>query len=165
MTGSKTPFYIMALLLLCLSSMHGQQSLNASGGEAGGASGSMSFSIGQIAYESYTGNSGMISQGVHQAYLEIMVGNEELTDNFSVRLFPNPSASFTSIALNDLNPSTAWTYFSYQLFDLYGHLLNAEVIQSSPNRIPTSDLVPGMYILKVFYKNQPIKTFRFIKTD
>lgn len=165
MTGSKTPFYIMAFLLLCLSSLHGQQGLTASGGEAGGTGGSMSFSVGQIAFESYTGTSGMISQGVQQAYLEIMVGNEALTDNFSIRLFPNPSASFTSISMDELDPSTALASFSYQLYDLYGHLINVEVIQSSLNRIPTSDLVPGMYILKVFYKNQPIKTFRFIKTE
>ena len=164
MPESTSPIGILAFLILFSPSLSGQQSINASGGEAGGIGGTMSFSIGQVAYTAQSGSSGKISQGVQQAYLEIMVSSEEPVSSVSIRLFPNPSSSYTSIALDDFLSADLLS-FSYQLFDVFGNYITSADIASSLNSIPTAELVSGMYILKVFYKNQPIKTFRFIKTE
>ena len=152
-------------MLLFLPVLNGQQTINVSGGEAGGVGGEMSYSIGQIEYTVYNGTSGTMSQGVQQPYLEIMVGSEEPANSLSIRLFPNPASSYTSLAVDEFESTTDLTSFSYQLFDVYGHYLWSADIKSSTNRISTSSLATGMYIIKVFYKNQSIKTFRFIKTD
>ncbi len=165
MPGSLNPIGVIALSLLCLQPLCSQQSINASGGDAPGSGGSMAWSIGQIAYTAANGSSGMISQGVQQTYLEIMVSNGEPLADFDLRLFPNPSSSFTFIAIEDIDALADLASFTYQLFDVYGHFLWSATMPYSLNYIPTADLVSGMYILKVFYKTQPIKTFRFIKTE
>ncbi len=165
MLSRTNPLGVIAFIVLCMPTMYAQQSINASGGEADGIGGLMSYSIGQVAYTSISGAAGDISQGVQQAYLEIMVSSEDPGHKIDIRLFPNPSASYTSIDLGDHLSVSDLSAFSYRLYDLYGNHLWAQSIQTSISKVPTAHLASGMYILKVFHLNHPIKTFRFIKTE
>ncbi len=165
MPGSTNPLGVITFIILCLPTLYGQQNTTALGGEASGIGGTLSYSIGQIAYTTADGATGSINQGVQQPYLQIMVSNQESLGSVSIRLFPNPSSSNTIIALDDFSSYPDLASFRYQLFDVYGTFLWAENIQSTLNQIQTTQLISGMYILKVFYKNQPLKTFRFIKTE
>jgi hypothetical protein len=63
-----TKFFLTISFTLCsLGLVHAQESINASGGEATGSEGTVSYSVGQVFYSTFSdqGN-GSISEGVQQ---------------------------------------------------------------------------------------------------
>lgn len=56
------------VLLLGLSDMFTQESINTSGGNGSSSSGSVSYSIGQMFYRSYAAGTISIAEGVQQPY-------------------------------------------------------------------------------------------------
>jgi hypothetical protein len=58
----------VAFLLLGLGGLHAQESPTSTGGDATGAGGSSSYSVGQVVYTTATGINGSVAQGVQQAY-------------------------------------------------------------------------------------------------
>ena len=59
---------ILLLMLLTYENTQAQQAIVPIGGDAIGASGQISYSIGQIAYTTYEGSTGSVSQGVQQPF-------------------------------------------------------------------------------------------------
>ncbi len=57
------------LLGLGLSELHAQEATLASGGNATGSGGSVSYSVGQVVYTTNIGTTGSVAQGVQQAYI------------------------------------------------------------------------------------------------
>ena len=81
---------LSAVLLLGLTSLQAQTAIIASGGNASGSGGSMSFSVGQIVYNTNSGTNASVAEGVQQPY-EISVFTEirnagEATFSISVYL-------------------------------------------------------------------------------
>lgn len=165
MNGRTTPFALIAFLLCWMQAASSQESLNTSGGEAIGTGGSVSYSVGQVAYTYIPGTTGNINEGVQQSYVEIMVNTETPQFDISIRLFPNPTVAYTSVEINDFDSAYDLSDFSCHVFSIYGHLLMSETMASPVTRLNTSMLTSGMYLVKVNFQNQPIKTFRFIKTE
>ena len=165
MNGKTIPFAIIACFICWIPTVSSQQSVHTSGGESLGPGGSLSYSVGQIAYSAYQGLSGTVFEGVQQPYIAIMVNTETPFSDISIRLFPNPADHYTSVEINEFGPSNDLSDFSCDLYTIYGHAMWSENIESPLTRLNTSTLIPGMYLLKVNYQNQPIKTFRFIKTE
>ncbi len=164
--NSKTiPFAIIAFFMCWIPAVSSQQSVNAAGGEAQGSGGSMAFSVGQVAYTYNQGATGNSNEGVQQPFIEIMVSTETPFSAISIQLYPNPSAAYTSVEINDIGSVPDLSDFSCQLYTIYGHLLWSDSIEEPLTRLNTSTLTAGMYIVKVNFQNQPIKTFRFIKTE
>ena len=54
------------LLGLGLTGLQAQESVNATGGDASGSGGSVSYSVGQITYQTHTGINGSVAEGVQQ---------------------------------------------------------------------------------------------------
>jgi hypothetical protein len=52
---------------------------------------------------------------------------------------------------------------SYQLFDMYGKLLETKKLDGYETNIVMSNLVPATYFVKVIQGNKEIKTFKIIK--
>jgi hypothetical protein len=52
---------------------------------------------------------------------------------------------------------------SYQLFDLYGKLLDSERIVESETFIDMTSLARATYLLRVFSENKDFKIFKIIK--
>ena len=55
---------IFFLLGFCLAIVQGQQTIPATGGNASGSGGSVSYSVGQILYSTFSGTNGTVVQGV-----------------------------------------------------------------------------------------------------
>ena len=62
----KTTFLILFIFISLVSIS--QESVNASGGNATGSGGSISYTIGQIDYIEASGVGGSVNQGIQQAY-------------------------------------------------------------------------------------------------
>jgi len=141
--------------------LNAQEIIHASGGEASGNGGSVSYSIGQIINSTYTGSNGSVSSGVQQPY-EISVLNE-LNNPFLITLkcniYPNPTSDFIILSTENIDNKK----ISYMLFDSEGRLLIQQELIANETSIDMSNLTSSVYFLKVSDGLQRIKTFKIIK--
>lgn len=149
------------LLGLGLTGLQAQESVNATGGNASGSGGSVSYSVGQVVYTTNAGTSGSVAQGVQQPYeISVVTGIEEAKGiNLSVTAYPNPTTDFLQLKVENEKLKD----LSYQLFDMSGKLLQNEKITSNQTSIVMSNLVPATYFVKVIQGNKEVKSFKIIK--
>ncbi len=158
-----TGFKLCALLFFVsgLEVLHAQQSFNATGSNASGSGGSVSYSVGQVACQIQTAAIGSVTEGVQQPYEISVVTNIEEPEyiELSVLAYPNPTIDNLTLSINKFNFDDA----SYQLYDMNGKLLKDEKISGRRKSIIMSNLVPATYFIKVFQGHDEIKTFKIIK--
>ena len=149
------------LLLLAGLGIHAQGLPLTSGGESTRNGGTVSYSIGQVFYETKNGSEGSVAEGVQQAYeISIVTALEgSKSVNVMVNAFPNPTQNDLTLTVENLNLST----LSFQLYDLEGKLLQKEKITSFTTIISKATFLPATYFLKVMQGNKEIKTFKIIK--
>ncbi|MCK4748161.1 MAG: hypothetical protein KAT15_14025, partial [Bacteroidales bacterium] len=63
-------FKLLAFLLLgfSLAGLNAQEAIPATGGEANGSGGTVSYTVGQLLYHTQSANSGTVAQGVQQPF-------------------------------------------------------------------------------------------------
>lgn len=149
------------LLGLGLTGLQAQTSINTAGSKAAGSGGTISYSIGQIDYQTHTGTNGSVAEGVQQPYeISVVNATEETIDiKLSVSVFPNPATDYLTLEVKD----TDYSKLRFQLFDMQGKLIKNEKIAGSQTSIAMSNLVPAMYFIKVTQKNKELKSFKIIK--
>ena len=149
------------LLGLGLTGLQAQQSINATGGDASGGGGSVSYSVGQVVYTTHTGTSGSVAEGVQQPYeISVVTGLEEAQSiNLSVTAYPNPTTDYLTLRIDEFEISN----LSFQLYDMNGKLLQNEKITGNQTSIVMSNLLPATYFVKVIQGNKEVKTFKIIK--
>ena len=76
-----------------------QEAIPASGGDASGVGGTLSYTVGQLVYTNNSGNNGSVAQGVQQPYeISTTVGIEITNISLDFIAYPNPTSS--NIVLN-----------------------------------------------------------------
>jgi hypothetical protein len=142
-------------------SMKAQEAIPASGGNASGAGGSVSYTIGQVACQTSTATSGTVNQGVQQSYEVFVVTGVPSASTISLEclVFPNPATDRLILSVKNVDPES----LIYQLFDIHGNMLDNQKIENSETTIETKNLVPASYFLKIIQNNREIKTFKIIK--
>lgn len=140
-----------------------QQSVNASGGNASGTGGSVSYSVGQIVYTTNTGTNGSVAQGVQQPYeISIITCIEQAKDiDLVCTAYPNPTAGLMTLKV--LNHKLE--KLSYQLYDIAGKILENKEISSIETAISLVDYTSAIYFLKLTDNNNEIKVFKILKTQ
>lgn len=151
--------YILLLLGLVFCSAQAQQASLATGGLASGSGGSVTYSIGQLAYVTDTGSSGNSCQGVQQAFEITTLGNDNYTGIQLMMVYPNPTTEFVKLQIADI----AIENLSYQLFDIQGKEIINNAISNSETQINLQSYPQGAYIMKVSNNNKLLKTFKIIK--
>lgn len=138
-----------------------QESINATGGNATGSGGSVSYSIGQVAYQTHTGTNGSVVEGVQQPFeISVVTAIEEAIGiTFNISAYPNPAKQFLTLEIKDFDP----TGLTCQLFDMSGKMLDYVKIADTLMSIDLSGLVPAIYFVRVVQNNNEIKTFKIIK--
>ena len=157
---TKTPPFIISFVFAGFISLHAQSGPVVSGGNATGAGGSVSYSVGQVDYISATGSNGNINQGLQQPFEFFTMGVEEDKDiqlEFSV--YPNPTTSYILLKTDKEDLSG----LSYQLFDMNGKQLSNHNISNTITEIELGQYATGSYLLKVSNTHQSLKTFKIIK--
>jgi len=166
MRHKKLKLCAVFLLVLGLTGLKAQEAVPAAGGIASGSGGSVSYSVGQVVYSTFTGTTGSVAQGVQQPYeISVVVtglGPSNIV-NIECSAYPNPTKDFLTLKIDD----QANRQYVYYLYDINGKLLKTETVQSTETRIDMSNLVISTYILKVQVKNslssQEMKTFKIRK--
>ena len=151
----------LLFLGLGLTGVQAQTSVNATGGDASGGGGSVSYSVGQVVYTTHTGTSGSVAEGVQQPYeISVVTGLEEAQSiNLSVTAYPNPTTDYLTLRIDEFEISN----LSFQLYDMNGKLLQNEKITGNQTSIVMSNLLPATYFVKVIRGNKEVKTFKIIK--
>lgn len=156
----KSALVLLIFTILILPTI-AQECVNTAGGDASGSGGSVSYSIGQIAYTTNTGTTASVAQGVQQAF-EISTVNEiKKTEDIKLLIsaFPNPITDYLILEVADFSLSP----LSFYLYNIEGKLLQSDIITDSETKIDMRKLIPATYFVKVIDRNNVIKTFKIIK--
>ncbi len=156
-------FLIIFLLIYhAATTLNAQQALVASGGNAEGTTGSVSYTIGQTAFYYFDGTDGSVSQGVQQPYEIFLITGIEKASGVSLDcvVYPNPVQDHLQLKIHGLK----WEKLRWGIYDLSGKLLKEDRVSGSLSTIPVDELASGSYLFSVFdTKNSTIKTFKIIK--
>lgn len=152
------------VLSFSIAGIQAQESITSSGGEATGDGGTVSYTVGQVAYRTHTGTSGSVSEGVQQPYeISVIIGVEETGINLNISAFPNPTTDYLILKITD--DAIRETEFAITLYDLNGRVIKQQNILSNETTIEMASLKAAIYILKVDNGNQEVKTFKIIKNQ
>lgn len=135
------------------------QVIPASGGDASGSSGSLSFTVGQLVYRQYDDSEGSILQGIQQPFEIYVLTRSEGIIAQAIKVFPNP----TSNTLHLKFPGFSFGNHFLSVYDFTGNLLMSEAISASEILIQMSNFPSGAYLLVVYDKQSVVKTFRILR--
>ena len=153
-------YVTISFLLLLSYTMNGQNSVNASGQNASGSGGSVSYSVGQIVNTTFTGTTGSVAQGVQQPYeISVVLGVKNIGINLLMTISPNPSADLVTLKIDNYEIDS----LIYQLYDLSGKLFLTGQTKTTETQISIGHLPSAVYFIKITDKNKIIKTFKIIK--
>ncbi len=106
----------------------------------------LSWTLGEVAVQTYENGSNMLTEGFHQP--ELLITNIEEVNNLdmSVNIFPNPTSEFINIELSGNR-----TNMTAQLFDMNGKEVSRVKVDAyqMETGINVSKLAVGGYLLRL----------------
>jgi hypothetical protein len=156
---------IAILILFCIpgfgTQVLAQNAIPASGGNASGSGGFVSYTVGQTVYTTNTGTNGSVSQGVQQPYEISVVTAIKDAGNILLEFvaYPNPATDFIKLKIENYEVEK----LTYRIYDINGILLQTGRVEGTETTIPMNSLEPSIYFLKVLDKNKAIITYKIIK--
>lgn len=151
--------FFLILFSFSVSLLNAQSAVLATGTNASGGNGSVSYSVGQTAYL-YKGANSEILEGVQQGYEIIALSaSETLSKQEGILLYPNPTRDYLYIDFTSL----PYKGSEYQLYDAQGKLVKKDVISQSKSELNLSSLPSAVYIIRINQKGENLKTFKVIK--
>lgn len=159
-------FYVLILICFFGGSSFGQSISSyvvASAGESVEADGvSISWTLGDIAIETFATSDIILTQGFQQGYFEVTSVGEPLSDNFELKIFPNPATEYVMVELQSDEIKNALI----QIYDMNGRLVYNEKITvlEGSSKIELTNLNSSQYILKLSaVTGEVLQTFKLIK--
>ncbi|MCF8297889.1 MAG: hypothetical protein K9J13_10125 [Saprospiraceae bacterium] len=98
----KKSILIFFTLIFSIPIIQAQEVIPATGGNATGSGGSVSYTIGQIVYSTNSGTTGSVAEGVQQPYeISEATAIEEAKDiSLNCTAFPNPTKDFLTLKID-----------------------------------------------------------------
>jgi len=163
MNKMKLKLCVLLLSGLGLTGLQAQVSNPASGGNASGSGGSVSYSVGQVVCSAGTGTNGSVEQGVQPFIVSIITGMDQKDIDLSYSVYPNPATDYLNLKLVNFQSST----YNYQLFDINGKMIGSEAIIANETSISMTAFAGGTYFLKIVEtkasSTKEVKSFKIIK--
>ena len=161
MKNKITKLFVAFLFSMGLLGLKAQDNTLTASGNATGSEGTVSYSVGQIAYIYKTGTNGMISEGLQQPYEIIIPIGIEDDKGISLEciLFPNPANWYVMLKIENHDIDN----LSYQLYNMNGIQLQNMKIRSEETLIMMDGLEKATYFLIITKNGKPLKTFQVIK--
>jgi hypothetical protein len=161
MTQIRKTILVLLVSCLCLTIVQGQSTIPATGGNATGSGGSVSYTVGQVTYQTSEGITGTVAQGVQQPYEISVVTAIENTEGIILecKIYPNPTSGSLKLLIKPYDDDN----FRYRLHDINSILLQDKKIESEETEISMDNYTPAVYFLQVIKDNQEVKVFKIIK--
>lgn len=153
---------ILVLLLIGSSFyVQAQEAIPTSGGNASGSGGSVSYTIGQVAFTYQESLNGYVSEGVQQSYqISTALGVEEAIGiTLECIVYPNPTTNNVVLKINNHSIEN----LNYSIFDINGKNVTNDKITGEETIIHMVDLAGATYFIKVMEADKELKTFKIIK--
>jgi hypothetical protein len=149
------------MLFISITGLQAQETLPAAAGNAFGTDGSVSYTVGQIAYTYNNGTNGNVAQGIQQPYEIFVITGIQETKGMSLQclVYPNPVTDNLILKIEN----NEFSKLSFSLFDVNGKLLDNKKVAGKETSINMNSLVSSTYFLKVFNGNIEIQTFKIVK--
>jgi hypothetical protein len=159
MLNKKVFVSLIFTLGLIQTTLFAQNATVAAGGDAAGSGGTLSYSVGQLFFNSYTDVTGSLVHGLQQPFEIMVIDGINQTVSLACSVYPNPTSDILHLKV-DNNTSIGMTY---QLYDASGKLLLFKTIENNEASISMQNFVPATYFLKIRDNKKEIKTFKIIK--
>jgi hypothetical protein len=151
------------LLVVCLvhygTLLNAQQIVTTGGDYHQNSSGSISYTIGEVAIETFSKTNNILTQGFHQTNLIAVAINEVKGLDFEISVFPNPTKDIVmlKVAMEKI------VGMQYRLFDTNGKVLQNKFLERTETEISFDNLTPATYFIKVVQGKKDLKTFKIVK--
>jgi hypothetical protein len=138
-----------------------QNTTPATGGNATGEGGTVSYFVGQVTYNIISGTNETLAQGVQQPYEISVVTAIENTENITLEciVYPNPTEGIIKLFIKSYENYD----MRFKLYDINGVLLQDKKIEDKETEISLINFSSTIYFLKVIKDNKEIKIFKIIK--
>lgn len=153
---------VFLILWFYATDTQGQNLLVVDGGDIANDDINISYSIGQVFYKPLNQSGFQVIQGIHNPFATIPLSNENtITDHFGYKmeLYPNPVAEELKLKIDGSEFTPLW----FQLIDSKGNILYTRRINQPITSLSLLNYSQGLYALKVFHNDLPIKTIKIIK--
>ena len=151
---------ILLIFLFSALKIFSQQQPVSSGGNAVSASGSVSYSIGQIAYQQAIGSGGSIIQGMQQPFeITATLGVENSEIQLEMQVYPNPVSDILNLKIEKISLKN----MQFRLYDLSGKLVKTESIKTAETKINLQNCPSSTYLLQIINEGKISKIFKIIK--
>lgn len=152
---------LITLLLITINQAlcYSQESFVSSGASIKTASGSVSFSIGQVFHNIIYGHTHTSSHGLQQPYEISTVVSVENDFILEISLFPNPTLDQLTLRIENEFLGNA----EYEIFDMLGNSLDCSKIFQSDTNITFDKYPANVYLLKIKIDNKKSKVFKIVK--
>ena len=144
--------FVLIALMLTGGCLMAQSTFGVTGGNVKGASGSLSYTMGQFAIETAYGKvtnascvAASLREGVQQTYTveELRIDGVQPLD-FDVTVYPNPTADNVTVSLGNDIPD-----MRYELYSIDGKLLQKGRLLGAEQDIEMRDYAAGGYVLRL----------------
>lgn len=152
--------FVLLLGFFSVNSATGQTAFVTAGGDHQSAAGSLSWSMGQIAVQQHSNNTGTVNEGVQQPYesLTVAVPDGPMVDGHW-RLYPNPTRTGVQVESSSWLPEQATIILSHA----DGRSSSVSFLTSSKGWIDLSTVAAGVYVLQVRVEEHIVLYERIIK--
>ena len=124
-----------------------QESPVSAGSSTSSATGSISYSIGQVFAQGISGSSGSVNPGVQQTYqVSVLTSSEKaMGEGTTYSFYPNPTSNFITLETASLPNTLNWA----KLYDKNGRLIQVMELTSSHEELDLSFLPAAEYYMHI----------------
>jgi hypothetical protein len=153
-------FLFFLIFPLCISAQEiSQEVISSSGYYSEGSSGQLSWTLGDLAVETYSTEEVSLTQGFQQPFYEVTTAFENLECNFLIQVYPVPSSDFITVEFNELQNN-----LKVILYNLQGEIILIQQVESKTITLDLNNLSPSEYILKILNnENILLKSYKIVK--
>lgn len=154
--------FILFCFVLNMGTANAQNATVSTGGTVIGSSGTISYSIGQIAVQTISDGTFAMSEGVQQPYEITFIGVDDYPNiKLCAKLYPNPTSGLVVLAVEGMELYSE--RIKGNLTDMQGKILKQLIISEENTALDISDMPTGTYMLTLHQKGELLKTFKIVK--
>ena len=155
----KLSLLILALMIITTRLSVAQQAASAAGGDLTGPGGNVSFTVGQVAWETLTSQNHTITQGVQQPYEIFITDVDDPGEDLETVVYPNPATDMINIRLSENISGN----LSFMLLDMNGKELKNGSLTQKETAIHFGSFPSAPYLLLISENGKSLKSYKIIK--
>lgn len=137
--------FLIALFMLISVGVSAQQVISSAGTHATGTNVQLSWTVGETSISTFTGNSAILTQGLHQGKLTVTAVEPVIYAGVTVTTYPNPVNDKLNISISDF----AENGYTFSIADENSRVIFNGTVAENPQSVDLTMFSQGVYFLKV----------------